>query len=98
MVVALWGELDLATVEQVRTVLNSRDQRSDTVVLDLRGLTFIDSSGLSLCVSEQQRAGAADYRFVVAVGGAPAVRRMFELAGLQETLELIDDPDSALVE
>jgi anti-sigma B factor antagonist len=98
VVVALRGELDLATVEQVRSVLSGRDGRSDTVILDLRGLTFIDSSGLSLCVSEQQRARAGDYRFAVAVGGAPGVRRMFELAGLQETLELIDDPDVALVE
>ena len=29
---------------------------------------------------------------------SPGVRRKFELAGLQETLELIDDPDAALVE
>jgi hypothetical protein len=37
--VALQGELDLATVEQVRAVLSSRAPRAATVILDLRGLT-----------------------------------------------------------
>jgi hypothetical protein len=32
----------------------------------------------------------------VAVGGAPAVQRLFELTGLRDTLTLVDDPDAAL--
>lgn len=65
-------------------------------MLDLRQLEFIDSSGLSLIVSEQQRSREDGFRFAVAVGGSPAVRRLFELTGLLGTLTLVDDPDAAL--
>lgn len=97
MVVAVRGELDLATVEQLREALRSPDGQAETVILDLRELTFMDSSGLSLVVSEQQRAQASGYRLAVAVGGAPAVERMFALTGLRGTLELIEDPEAATV-
>lgn len=95
MVVVAEGELDLGSVELLRAALQGPDGTGDRVVLDLRGLTFIDSSGLSLIVGEQQRAQAESFAFAVAVGGATEVQRLFDLAGLRETLMLVDDPDAA---
>jgi anti-anti-sigma factor len=95
-VLVVEGELDLSTVDTLRDTLRSQEARAATVVLDLRRLAFIDSSGLSLVVAEQQRAREDGFRFVVAVGGAPAVQRLFELTGLQGTLTLVEDPDAAL--
>lgn len=95
-VLVVHGELDLSTVEILRDVLHSEESRAKIVVLDLRELDFIDSSGLSLIVSEQQRAREDGFRFAVAVGGAPAVQRLFELTGLRGTLTLVEDPDAAL--
>lgn len=91
------GELDLSTVDYLRDFLRREEARAPTVVVDLRELQFIDSSGLSLMVSEQQRAQEDGFRFAIAVGGAPAVQRLFELTGLQGTLTLVTDPDAALV-
>jgi anti-sigma B factor antagonist len=96
-VLVVQGELDLSTVDVLRDFLRSQEARASTVVLDLRQLQFIDSSGLSLVVSEQQRAREDGFRFAIAVGGAPAVQRLFELTGLQGTLTLVADPDAALV-
>lgn len=96
-VLVLHGELDLSTVDALRDVLRSQEARAAIVVLDLRSLQFIDSSGLSLIVSEQQRARQDGFRLAIAVGGAPTVQRLFELTGLQGTLTLVEDPDAALV-
>ena len=97
VVVVVRGELDLSTVEALRAVLQGPEASSNVVVLDLRSLDFIDSSGLSLLVSEQHRAQKAGRRFAIAVGGAPAVSRLFELTGLTGTLDLIEDPDGVEV-
>jgi len=94
VVVVAEGELDLGSVELLRDALRGPDGRGDTVVLDLRKLTFIDSSGLSLVVGEHQRARAESFDFAVAVGGAREVQRLFDLAGLQETVRLVEHPDS----
>ena len=95
-VLVVSGELDLGTVGILRDRLRSQEAQGAIVVLDLRQLQFIDSSGLSLVVSEQHRAQTEGYRLAVAVGGAASVQRLFELTGLQGTLTLVDDPESAL--
>lgn len=50
----LVGELELSTVGSVRARLREFDDRP--VVLDLRGLTFTDSTGLALLLEERARA------------------------------------------
>jgi stage II sporulation protein AA (anti-sigma F factor antagonist) len=96
VVVVVSGELDLDSVDVLRRALNSPEARAATVVLDLRRVTFIDSSGLSVVVGQHQRAIAAECRFSVAVGGAPAVQRLFDLSGLRDVIALVEDPDAAL--
>jgi anti-anti-sigma factor len=96
VLVVVHGEIDLNSAERLREVLNSPEARAPVVVLDLRAVTFIDSGGLSLVVREHQRARAQRFRFAVAVGGAPAVRRLFELAGLVDALDLVEAPATVL--
>ncbi len=95
-VVVARGELDLASADDLRAALARPEAAASTVILDLRGITFIDSSGLSVVVAEHQRSRADGFRFAVAVGGAGEVMRLFELAGLVSTLTLIDDPETLL--
>jgi anti-anti-sigma factor len=96
-VVSVAGEIDLATADQLRAVLKAPEAQAPTVVLDLRAVTFIDSSGLSVIVAEHQRAQAEQRRLAVAVEGAAMVERLFDLTGLNRTLTIVPDPDSALV-
>ncbi len=96
-VVTVSGELDLAVVDDLRAALARPEAQAETLILDLRGVTFIDSSGLSVIVASHQRMRTAHGRFAVVVARPSAVQRLFELCGLTETLTITDDPDSLLV-
>jgi anti-anti-sigma factor len=95
VVVAVRGEVDLGSADTLRELLRAPEAQAATVILDLREVTFIDSSGLSVILSNNKRAAGA-FRFAVAVGGATIARRLFELSGLNDTVNLIDDPEGLL--
>ena len=89
--VVLTGELDLSTIEQVEKALAGVEADGpETVALDLARLTFLDSSGLRVIVSADQRARREKRRFVV-VRGPDTVQRVFSITRLDEQLELVDD-------
>jgi stage II sporulation protein AA (anti-sigma F factor antagonist) len=94
-VVAPHGELDLFTVEQVEAALRARRDPCDVVVLDLRAVTFLDTSGMRLVVEAVHELGRAGLRFAVLRGG-PEVQRTFSLVRLDDRLPFFDDLDAAL--
>jgi anti-anti-sigma factor len=96
VIVIARGELDLESAGELTAVLGAPGAQAPTVILDLRDVTFIDSSGLSVLVGQHQRARAEQFRFVVAVGGARAVARVIELSGLREMLAIVEDPAAVL--
>ena len=91
----LTGELDLSTVadleEQMRSAL---DEAPPLIVLDLREVTFLDSSGLRL-ILRLDRAQKEEGRRLTVVRGGRRVDRVFELTGAAEELQLVDDPAEA---
>jgi anti-anti-sigma factor len=92
VVVAPRGELDMATVGAIEEELR-RQRRSgaDHLVLDLAGLSFMDSSGLNL-VSRWVAASSNDgFRFELEPG-PPAVQRVFELASMVDGLPFRTEP------
>jgi anti-sigma B factor antagonist len=92
--VSLKGELDLSTVAKVEEELR-RVEASDAtlLVLDLSGLTFLDSTGLRAVITADERARAQGRRFVI-VKGPDAVQRVFAITRLEERLEMVDDGSS----
>jgi anti-sigma B factor antagonist len=90
-VVAVTGELDLDTMQELNAALAADDAVLATTVLDLRGLTFIDSSGVSGVLSAARRAREAGGR-MVCVPGPPSVRRVFELTGVDTAVEWVGGP------
>ena len=94
-VVAPRGELDLYSVEDVRVELAGRPQGCELVVLDLRRLSFFDTSGIRLVVETMQSLDAAGVRFAL-LRGEPEVQRLFALAGLEDRLPFFDDLDAAV--
>jgi len=93
LVVAPQGEIDVATVERVGAACAAHER--GTLVLDLREVGFLDSSGLRLVLECQRRADECGHRFVV-VRGPASVQRLFELVGLGHRLTLVDEPAEAL--
>jgi anti-anti-sigma factor len=87
--VAPSGELDIATAGQLEGALREVEQTdAQTIVLDLSGLTFIDSTGLRLVLDANDRCGGAADRLRV-IAGSPAVERLLDIVGLRERLPLI---------
>jgi anti-sigma B factor antagonist len=80
------GELDIATVDEIDARLRDLNQAGfRRFVLDLRRLTFIDSSGVRLVLTWHAAARQNGIDFLV-LEGPPAVQRVFEVAGLLDQL------------
>ena len=80
------GELDLETVHLVEEQLSGlREAGVREMVLDLRGLTFMDSSGLRLVIRWDTAARSNGFDFAL-VPGPDAVQRVFDLTGMEEHL------------
>ena len=87
--VALHGEVDVATVDQVRVALTDAIAlRPRTIVVDLSDLSFIDSTGLGALIFGFQRARDAGVRFRLA-HPSRSVRQILVLSGLLEVVELM---------
>jgi anti-sigma B factor antagonist len=87
---ALTGELDLATADAVQAELERIEARDATsIVLDLKGLTFMDSTGVRLLVSAHARSRADTGRLSLLRGPA-AVQRVMELSGVDVLLPFAD--------
>ena len=98
VVIVASGEIDLWSAPEVKAALATHGTRADAVVLDLRSVSFMDSSGLGLIVEANQRARKHGFRFAVAVGGATDVHRILEMSGLTKVLTFVDDPDAFLTD
>ena len=84
------GELDLATVDRLRTCL--RELIADGVprlVIDLRGTTFVDSTALHLLVSTHAESVDQGWRLEI-IPGSPTVHRPIVVIGLDEQLPFVD--------
>jgi anti-sigma B factor antagonist len=90
--VALTGELDLATSPALeRTLHDLPAAAGGRVVVDLRGLTFMDSTGLRVLM-RWDLAGREAGLEPVFVAGPDAVQRVFEATRLLERLTFVDPP------
>jgi anti-sigma B factor antagonist len=92
----LRGELDLATAPELEQLLTQRIDANQDVVIDLRGLEFMDSSGIRVLVAGHARAGRTGTQlFIVRPQPDSAVAKIVEVAGLDGELNILDDPAAA---
>jgi anti-anti-sigma factor len=94
-VIAISGELDLASSPSLEAELERAFAAGlKLVILDLRRLDFMDSTGLSVLIKAQQSAQQAGSRLCV-VKGPPQVQRLLSLTGVEERLTVIEAPEDA---
>jgi anti-sigma B factor antagonist len=92
--VVLIGELDIATTDALEQQLAAIELNSlGTLVVDLRRVEFIDSTGLRALIAADERARSAGRRLTV-VRGPDAVARLLTVTQLDQRLEIVDDPDA----
>ena len=82
---AVGGELDLSTSPQLTQALDEAASAGEDIVLDVTGLTFIDSTGLRVLLGTTER--LPDTRRLILRGTQPQVVRVFEIAGLLGKIE-----------
>jgi anti-anti-sigma factor len=80
------GELDIATAPELVDMLTRFRGLGHAVALDLAEVTFMDSTGLTTLMDAQLAADANGWRFEIR-RTSPAVRRVFELAGVARLLD-----------
>ena len=84
------GDLDIATVPRLSEAVERERADGDRLVLDLRGLAFLDTSGMRYLVEQHSNGD------LTLVRGTRAVQRIFAIAGLDEELSWVDDPEDVL--
>jgi anti-anti-sigma factor len=92
LVVVARGELDLATAPQLEEAVLPPLRDGATVVLDLRPLGFMDSTGVRVIVAAHH--AARDHGGRLALVRCPPegpVGRVLEISGLDGILDVIDD-------
>jgi stage II sporulation protein AA (anti-sigma F factor antagonist) len=83
-VVTIGGDLEYGTAGPLRSALLEFSQHdAGTVVLDMRGVEFLDSTGISLLIQAKQRFDAQGTRFVLRQPPAK-VTRVLEIAGVAD--------------
>ncbi len=96
VVIGVSGELDLASSPALEQELErGAAAKAEVVIVDLRNLEFMDSTGLSVLVRAHQRATENGQRFGV-VKGPQQVQRLLSLTGVADRLTLADSPDELL--
>ena len=89
------GEVDLATVAKLEEALAASMATGDNdVAVDLKGVTFMDSTGLRALLTANQQLADAGRRMAVIVSGGP-VDRLLDISGLGDTLGIFQSIEAA---
>ncbi len=86
--VVVTGEIDMSTASELRDLLNGLvDSGSNRILLDCRGLEFLDSSGIGVLVAVRARLGDTGS---LTLQSPPAhVRKVLEVTGVTEQVTIL---------
>lgn len=91
--IAVEGEVDLATVEQLQQAIDDVFADSgEHLVVDLTGSSFMDSTGLKALVMSNRKFDEAGRSFAIAVSPGP-ISRLVDLSGVNTTIRTVDSVD-----
>lgn len=93
-VLSVRGEIDTVTAPELQdAVAGALPGARPALVVDLSGVTFLSSAGLSVLVQAHQQAGEAGREVRIVTNANTA--RVFALTGLTETVRLFDSVEAA---
>ena len=96
LVLTVAGELDIATVPQVRNRLGVALRAGERrIVIDLRPLFFLDSIAVAALLQVARQLGE-DGRLAVVVAPDSYIRMVFEIAGLPQCLDVVETREEAV--
>jgi anti-sigma B factor antagonist len=96
--VSVTGDIDMSSSNKMRDALNPLFQNDNKViVVDLSGVSYIDSSGIATLVEGLQWSHSSKNKFRLAAL-SPGVKDVFEIARLLTVFEVFETKEQALVE
>src|SRR5690242_6864737 len=95
VVVAVRGDVDIATAAELRNRLTNAVDAHRAVVVDLGEVGFMDSTGLGVLVALHARAVAREGTFVIA-RPQKIVRNALRLVQVDTVIDVYDSLDDAL--
>lgn len=95
-VVVAKGEVDLAGSPALADALVRARGTTDKILVDLSGVSLIDSTGVGALVSARKRHEAVGGRFGLVLGPQRSVRLVFSTMGLNEYFPIYETVDAAL--
>jgi anti-sigma B factor antagonist len=94
--VVVSGELDIASAPELEQALDQiQPELTKLVIVDLRELEFMDSTGLSIIVRAHQRLADSGCELTL-IKGQPQVQRLLDLTGVADRLRLVTEPGELL--
>jgi len=90
IVLSVSGEIDLATAPVVERELRCAEDSYDLIAVDLSQTTFLDPTGLHPILASNLRLSERGGKLLI-VQGPPQVRRVFELTGVTDHLNVVRD-------
>ena len=96
VVVTLEGEIDITRAEELASLVDARcDGRCPNTVIDLTGVSFMDSSGLGWLTRTQEHLRSEHGQMRIVLGESP-VAPLFRLTGLFPAFSTHDSLDQAI--
>ncbi|MDQ6803767.1 MAG: STAS domain-containing protein [Actinomycetota bacterium] len=92
---ALFGRLDLHAAGVLARELLNVEGRGRQVILDARGLSFLDATGVQVLLHASQRAKRGGWDFAVIQGSKP-IARLLQFPDIARRLRLVNDPADLL--
>ena len=92
--VAVTGELDITTIPELEAAVAGL-RPADRLILDLRALGFMDSTGVRLVMGLDLRSRAEGWALVI-VRAPGVVAHVLELCRIPERVRTVDDPGDAV--
>lgn len=97
--VTVSGELDMANAATLAAELERvEEEGSGPITVDMRGLEFIDSTGIAVLVAAHRRFNADEVRVRLVRSKAIGVQRVMDVTGLEKELPFVSPDDGAKAE
>ncbi len=96
VILTLTGELDMASAPMLQgAVEDAHLDAAELVVVDLKGLEFVDSTGLRVILALHKLCAERGQELAV-TQGSQQVQRLLSVTGVADHLKIISSPDAPL--
>jgi anti-anti-sigma factor len=94
MLLRVSGELDLSTAPSLRACIDTVDPNVPVLILDMEGITFLDSTGLGLLAGTHHALSSEGRRLEIHAARGHT-RKLLGVTGLDQILVVVDEPERA---